>query len=158
MGLPGAEALLSIEQLLDVDIDSLPDAGWRSAALKRGASRKSSSDGKMKREQKLRPLAHLSIRDQTLATAVMLALQMRWNRPRAIRQSETAESAKGRRFQLRQPFALSMGLTTSPSPRAHFGWETHVSIASTSNHPYPHVPGSSARRLRRTVVASAGGP
>jgi hypothetical protein len=65
----------SLEDLLDLDIDSLgsepsfDDWGPKTMVSEFGAYAASSD-----LTQKLRPLAHLSIRDQTLATAVMMCL------------------------------------------------------------------------------------
>ena len=114
---------LSFEQLLDVDINSLPDVDGDESFEAWGVAETPSSDGKMKREQKLRPLAHLSIRDQTLATAVMLCL------------ADAVESAQGDTSERDGLKAQTAGVfsygnrlhcrwdaTTSPSPRAHFGW------------------------------------
>lgn len=114
---------LSIEQLLNVDINSLPDVDGDERFEAWGVAETPSSDGKMKREQKLRPLAHLSIRDQTLATAVMLCL------------ADAVESAQGDTSERDGLKAQKAGVfsygnrlhcrwdaTTSSSPRAHFGW------------------------------------
>ncbi|WP_175924348.1 RNA-directed DNA polymerase [Burkholderia latens] len=65
----------SLDDLLDVDIDSFgseptfDDWGPKAAVTEQSAANNVDSSG-----QKLRPLAHLSIRDQTLATAVMMCL------------------------------------------------------------------------------------
>lgn len=81
-----APTITSVEDLLKLDLDSLcsdptfddwsPCAEGRSEPLKAG-------EVVTPPVQKLRPLAHLSIRDQTLATAVMMCL------------AEAVESAQG---------------------------------------------------------------
>jgi hypothetical protein len=64
---------LSGEALLDVNLDDLGSEpsfdDWRPVPAKSGLA-----DDIAAAEQKLRPLAHVSIRDQTLATAVMMCL------------------------------------------------------------------------------------
>lgn len=109
---------LSPEELLSADIGGLPDQGddkpfdaWQVAA----------SDEK--RVQKLRPLAHLSIRDQTLASAVMLCL------------ADAVESAQGDTSERDGLKAQKQGVfsygnrlhcrwnpTVRPRPRASFSW------------------------------------
>jgi len=116
---PPPSVPLDLESLLDMDLSSLRDAdsdeefeAWMVA-----------EDKDRERVQKIRPLAHLSIRDQTLATAVMLCL------------SDAVESAQGDpsvrdglKAQKQGIFSYGNRLhcrwdqTTRPRPRAFFSW------------------------------------
>jgi len=116
---PPPSVPLDLESLRDMDLSSLLDAdadeefeAWMVA-----------KDGRGQRVQKIRPLAHLSIRDQTLATAVMLCL------------SDAVESAQGDpsvrdglKAQKQGVFSYGNRLrchwdqTTHPRPRASFSW------------------------------------
>ena len=114
----------SFSELLSMDInlfDADADGDDRFEAW--GVAETRSSDGTTKREQKLRPLAHLSIRDQTLATAVMLCL------------ADAVESAQGDTSERDGLKAQKAGIfsygnrlhcrwdsATKPRPMAHFGW------------------------------------
>jgi hypothetical protein len=106
----------SIDDLLNLDLESLgPEpsfADWRAKRDKDGTT-----------QQKLRPLAHLAIRDQTLATAVMMCL------------AEAVETAQGDTtekdvFKARERGVVSYGnrlqcrwdATAKPRSRAHFSW------------------------------------
>ncbi len=118
--------ITSVEQLLNLNIDSLsseptfedwcPSELTHSSPSDAGASSLISS-------QKLRPLAHLSIRDQTLATAVMICL------------AEAVESAQGDTtgtdvLEMRAQGVVSYGnrlhcsWSTKPNERSHarFSW------------------------------------
>ncbi|MGJ7536574.1 MULTISPECIES: reverse transcriptase domain-containing protein [unclassified Variovorax] len=65
----------SLEDLLDLDIDSLgSEPTFDDWAPKTKVSEPGADAASNNLTQKLRPLAHLSIRDQTLATAVMMCL------------------------------------------------------------------------------------
>ncbi|MCA9181331.1 MAG: RNA-directed DNA polymerase, partial [Planctomycetales bacterium] len=109
---------VDLNTLWDVDLSSVLDAdaddfeAWTIA-----------EDVSGQRVQKIRPLAHLSIRDQTLATAVMLCL------------ADAVESAQGDpsernglKAQMQGIFSYGNRLhcrwdqTTRPRPRAFFGW------------------------------------
>jgi len=70
----------SVADFEDIDID---DFGAEPSFSDWAPQTKSGQDGQEASYQKLRPLAHLSIRDQTLATAVMMCL------------AEAVESAQG---------------------------------------------------------------
>lgn len=106
----------SIDDLLNLDLESLgPEpsfADWTAKRDKDGAT-----------QQKLRPLAHLAIRDQTLATAVMMCL------------AEAVETAQGDTTEkdvskARERGVVSYGnrlqcrwdATAKPRTRAHFSW------------------------------------
>lgn len=75
----------TVEELLALDIDSLgPEASFDDWAPRKRLNAEQPLVGEAPSElQKLRPLAHLSIRDQTLATAVLMCL------------AEAVESAQG---------------------------------------------------------------
>lgn len=109
----------SIDDILAGDIDDLPDRdgdapfdAWQVRL-----------DGNGDRAQKLRPLAHLTIRDQTLASAVMLCLAD------AIEsaQGDTAErdplkAQKQGVFSYGNRLHCSWDATSRPNSRATFGW------------------------------------
>lgn len=114
----------SLEDLLDLDIDSLgSEPAFDDWAPKPKLSEPGSDDTSSDSVQKLRPLAHLSIRDQTLATAVMMCL------------AEAVETAQGDTsgndvLELRERGVVSYGnrlqcnwveQPSSPS-RARFSW------------------------------------
>lgn len=116
---PPPSVPIDLESLLEMDLSSPSDAdtdekfeAWMVA-----------EDKDRERVQKIRPLAHLSIRDQTLATAVMLCL------------SDAVESAQGDPsvrdgLKAQKQGIFSYGnrlhcrwdLTTRPRPRAFFSW------------------------------------
>lgn len=78
--------ITSLDQLLDVDLNDLGAEPKFDDWTPSGPSEAESPDGQLGQASprlKLRPLAHLSIRDQSLATAVMMCL------------AETVESAQG---------------------------------------------------------------
>ncbi|MBL0425408.1 RNA-directed DNA polymerase [Ramlibacter alkalitolerans] len=115
--------LPSIENLMDVNWDDLgPDPAfddWRPKSANSASTEEGAASA-----QKLRPLAHLCIRDQTLATAVMMCL------------AEAIESAQGDSgetdlWKAREAGTVSYGnrldcrwKVTSPDhhPRADFSW------------------------------------
>lgn len=112
--------LLSRDDLLDVDIESL---GTEPSFDDWSPANKASGKGGQPIEQKLRPLAHLSIRDQTLATAVMMCL------------AEAIETAQGDQtdadvMKTRERGVVSYGNrlhcrwveTPNTTARAHFSW------------------------------------
>lgn len=106
----------SIEDILGSNLGDLgPEADFADWTAKR--------DEKGATTQKLRPLAHLTIRDQTLATAVMMCL------------AEAVESAQGDPaerdvFKAREGGIVSYGnrlhclwdSSAKPRSRAHFSW------------------------------------
>ncbi|BCL91898.1 RNA-directed DNA polymerase [Ralstonia pseudosolanacearum] len=72
---PPAPEVHSLEDLLNLDIDSLgPAPTFDDWVPKPTTTEPGAADVLDGSAQKLRPLAHLSIRDQTLATAVMMCL------------------------------------------------------------------------------------
>jgi hypothetical protein len=101
-----------IDELLDLDLDSLGSGptfdDWRPRATVPGAQ--GTADTLAGVPQKLRPLAHLTIRDQTLATAVMMCL------------AEAVESAQG---DTTDPdvFAAREAGVVSYGNRLHCSWE-----------------------------------
>jgi hypothetical protein len=109
----------SIDNILAGQIDDLPDpdrdapfTAWQAQPDKNG-----------NRAQKLRPLAHLTIRDQTLASAVMLCLAD------AIEsaQGDTAErdplkAQKQGVFSYGNRLHCSWNAASRPHPRATFSW------------------------------------
>jgi len=116
---PPPSVPLDLESLLDMDLFSQRDADADEEFEAWGVA----EDGRGQRVQKIRPLAHLSIRDQTLATAVMLCL------------SDAVESAQGDpsvrdglKAQKQSIFSYGNRLhcrwdqTTRPRPRAFFSW------------------------------------
>lgn len=115
---------LSLTELLTTDInlfDADADGDDRFEAW--GVAKTRSNDGVIKGEQKLRPLAHLSIRDQTLATAIMLCLADAVESA----QGDTAER-DGLKAQKAGVFSYGNRLhcrwdsAIKPRPRAYFGW------------------------------------
>lgn len=114
---------LDMADILDMDVESLanPDRDERFEAW--GVAETDAEDGQKKREQKLRPLAHLSIRDQTLATAVMLCLADAVE----TAQGDTSER-DGLKAQKAGVFSYGNRLhcrwdsSVKPRPRALFGW------------------------------------
>jgi hypothetical protein len=113
---------LAVDELLDADIDNMgPEPKFSDWAPKQGVS--GSSPAVKGSHQKLRPLAHMSIRDQTLATAMMMCLA------EAIEtaQGDTTESDV---MKAREGGAVSYGNRlqcrwvemTGSSPRADFSW------------------------------------
>jgi hypothetical protein len=114
-----------IDELLNLDLDSLgPDPtfdDWRPRVPAQDAQGKTGTLAGP--TQKLRPLAHLTIRDQTLATAVMMCL------------AEAVESAQGDTtdpdvFAARKAGVVSYGnrlhcsweRSATQRPRAKFSW------------------------------------
>ncbi len=104
-------APLNIDDFLDSEFSLSNDEPFGSWGVTQGA------------EQKLRPLAHLSIRDQTLATAVMLCL------------ADAVESAQGDTSVVNNLKSQNSGVfsygnrlhcnwdtTARPRPRARFSW------------------------------------
>lgn len=78
--------ITSLDQLLDLDLSDLGTGPTFEDWTPREPSESDSTDGQSEQasfHQKLRPLAHLTIRDQSLATAVMMCL------------AEAVESAQG---------------------------------------------------------------
>ena len=122
---PPIPEITSPEQLLTMDVESLskePVFGdWRpKAPAGTDAATKTAAHIP---EQKLRPLAHLSIRDQTLTTAVMMCL------------AESVETIQGDTsgtdiMAMRQRGVVSYGnrlhctwsTTASATPKARFSW------------------------------------
>ncbi len=117
--LPRPSAPVDLNALLDADLSTVLDANvdhefeaWAVA-----------EDVSGQRVQKIRPLAHLSIRDQTLATAVMLCLAD------AVETAQGDPSERdGLKAQKQGIFSYGNRLhcrwdqTNRPRPRAFFGW------------------------------------
>jgi hypothetical protein len=114
---------LDVLDILGMDVDALvnPNRDVRFEAW--GVAETDAEDGQKKREQKLRPLAHLSIRDQTLATAVMLCLADAVE----TAQGDTSErdglkAQKAGTFSYGNRLHCRWDSTAKPRPRACFGW------------------------------------
>lgn len=120
-----APNITSLDDLLNLDFDSIGSeptfADWRPRPM--GTGEQGTSDALAGSEQKLRPLAHLSIRDQTLATAVMMCL------------AEAVETAQGDTtgadvLAMRERGVVSYGnrlhctwdARPNTRPRAKFSW------------------------------------
>lgn len=121
-------SITSLEQLLNLDVNDLGSEpsfeDWTPSEQGRAEAPAAAADAEPSAPvQKLRPLAHLSIRDQTLATAVMMCL------------AEAVESAQGDTtgndvLEMRSRGVVSYGNRLQCSwvagadvrPRAHFSW------------------------------------
>jgi Reverse transcriptase (RNA-dependent DNA polymerase) len=110
-------SITSLEQLLDVtfnDLGSEPSfEDWTPSEPKQTEATK--PDDEPKPPQKLRPLAHLSIRDQTLATAVMMCL------------AEAVESAQGDTTGT-DVLAMRARGVVSYGNRLHCSWVTNADV------------------------------
>lgn len=102
----------SIDDLLNVNLDSLGSDptfdDWSPRAANQGEQ--GTADALAETTQRLRPLAHLTIRDQTLATAVMMCL------------AEAVESAQGDTTDTDLLTARAAGVV-SYGNRLHCSWE-----------------------------------
>lgn len=111
-------AITSLDQLLDVDLN---DLGTEPTFEDWTPSEPGQTDGpgaepgQEQPRQKLRPLAHLSIRDQTLATAVMMCL------------AEAVESAQGDTTGT-DVLAMRAGGVVSYGNRLHCTWLTNPGV------------------------------
>lgn len=121
-----APSITSLDQLLDLDLNDLGSEPTFEDWTPSEPGQSDSSDGQPGTAQprlKLRPLAHLSIRDQSLATAVMMCL------------AEAVESAQGDTTgadvaAMRAAGVVSYGnrlhctwnTTAGARPRAQFAW------------------------------------